>query len=70
MVQDVRVTDGLMTPDGKPIIKTNRDKENVSVGDGERTFYEPSAAGFGSRLNEADAHPSVDAPDVLLRVVK
>lgn len=96
-VQDVRVLDGIMTPDGKPIRKTEDDNEsalvdvqlpnesvelkeepapnnegddgNVLLVDSERTFYQRSATGFGIRLNEADAHPSVDAPDVLLRFV-
>lgn len=69
MVQDVRILDGLLTPDGRQILKREHDKENTMVYDGERTFHQSSAMGFSVRLNEADAQPSVALPDVLLRFV-
>lgn len=68
-VVDVYVPDISINTEGKPVPETEANDENVVVVDSERAFYQPSTTGFGIRLNEADAHPSVDAPDVLLRFV-
>lgn len=81
MVQDVRITDGLMTPEGKPVpqptsqpapqpvSQPTSQPQNLLVADTEKTFWQHGKSGFGVRLNEVDAHPSIDSPEVLLRFV-
>lgn len=69
VVQDVRILDGLMTPGGRSIPKRENNGENVVALNRERIFYQPSSMGLAVRLNEVEAHPSVDLPEVLLRFV-
>lgn len=66
MVQDVRVLDGLMTPDGKPI---QLESPKEAVADRNKTFFQPTSSGYGTQLNEVDAHPGVDSPPLLMRLV-
>lgn len=68
MVQDVRVTDGVMTPDGKPIPQKTPG-ERVLLADCEKIYYQRSKSGFGIRLNEVDAHPTAEMPPLLMRMV-
>lgn len=69
LVQDVRISDGSMTPEGRTFPKFEDNEVNVVAINRETTSYQPSAMSLGIRFNEANAHLSEDLPEVLLRFV-